>query len=281
MARYSIEQGPRGLKQLGRGLCPHCAHRVSFVPPPGGPPSWSYRERLPAEHEAEPDTLVEHTFIIGLCPDLDCGKASIVYEVGESLDNVWDSWSLVKLDIVYPPASGRTLADEEIPAELRSLYAEAGRIEGTSPNGAAFLGRRILERVLRTELRGRVKTKTPLARLIDSYLAEETVPPKLHQLMHDVRQFGNIAGHPDESDDGRVLDVDQGEATYVLDVVGELLDYIYIRPKKQEAMRARYEAKSEGRRPGDHVGGGRIKVVPAQPSQSPETFSSDDDDLPF
>lgn len=224
--------------------------------------------------------MIEHTFVIGLCPDLECGKPTILYEVAESVEGVWDSRDVIKHQVVYPAESGRIIVEDEVPAELRELYAEAGRIEALSPNGAAFLGRRILERVLRARLKA--KSGKPLAKLIDDYIESSNLPAELDQLMHDVRNFGNIAGHPSESVDGQLLDVEPQEATYVLDVVAELLDYIYVRPTRQLRMRQRYEAKNAGRVPESSIESRDISVVESVNKKIPQRASPfDDDDLPF
>lgn len=279
-AKYSVEHGLRGALQLGKGLCPHCNHRVAFLPPQGGTPSWSYVERVDDEESPNRGTLIEHTFIIGLCPDLECGRPTILYEVAESVEGVWDSRDVIKHQVVYPAESGRILVDEEVPLDLRELYAEAGRIEALSPNGAAFLGRRILERVLREQLKS--SSGTPLAKLIDEYIRTSSLPAELDQLMHDVRSFGNIAAHPLESIDNQILDVEPQEATYVLDVIAELLNFIYVRPTKQRRMRERYEAKNAGRVPESSSEPRGISVVESASKKNPPAPTPfDSDDLPF
>jgi hypothetical protein len=64
--------------------------------------------------------------------------------------------------------------------------------------------------------------------------------------MHDVREFGNIAGHPAKDQQGEWTTIEAAEASYTLDVVAELLDHIYVKPKRREAMRERWEAKKRG-----------------------------------
>ena len=64
--------------------------------------------------------------------------------------------------------------------------------------------------------------------------------------MHDVREFGNIAGHPARDQEGEWITIEAAEASYTLDVVAELLDHIYVRRQRRLAMRERWEAKKRG-----------------------------------
>jgi hypothetical protein len=164
---------------------------------------------------------------------------------------------------------------EAVPADLRKLYLEAASIESKSPNGAAFLARRILEQALRD----RFRSKQRLVDLIDRFLEEEHPPQRLHDLMTDIRQFGNIAGHPGQSIDGEWIDIDSSEAEYTLDVASEVLDFLYVRPARQEEMRERWQAKKKGEtidkeRP--------LKMVlEPVPQSERETHAEPDDELPF
>lgn len=272
--RYQTEVRS-GDNRLARGYCPHCDHRVAFIDPPGGSPSWTFREHR-GTGDDEADQTVEHCFMIGICPNVECGKPTIVYEVVSWYSRYNEETLLERREVVYPHASGRTIHAPEVPDDLRALFAEAGRIEGLSPNGAAFLARRILERVLR----GQLKSKKKLAQLIDLYLERESLPPTLHSLMHDVRGFGNIAGHAGTTAEGELVDVEPREASYVLDVVSELLDLVYVRPVRQQEMRSRWEAKSQGQRLPTTSNSTGIIIEPAREQPAGGSVEPDDD-LPF
>jgi hypothetical protein len=107
--------------------------------------------------------------------------------------------------------------------------------------------------------------------------------------MHDVREFGNIAGHPAQTTDGEWVNVDQVEASYILDVVKELMDYVHVRPTRQREMRERLVLKKRGELPARDVQSdvvlGSMQPQPPKPSQKASTFTSPfdkiDDDLPF
>ena len=268
-------EGWSGPWRLGDGYCGHCNRSVAFKGGGHEGSSWSFQTVLP-DAEDEVEWLEEHRFIIGVCPRPTCSRATIVHEIWSSLASGRMEPTLEKREIIYPLASTRSPVEPEVPEDLRTLYEEAARIEFLSPNGSAFLGRRILEQVLRTSL----GSNGQLATLIDGFLERNALPGHLAELMHDVRQFGNIAAHPARSENGAWIQVDQEEASYVLDVVSELLDYVFVRPERQIAMRERWRAKRRGEVPA--AAAVRVEVEPAEPAapSRPLPFA-EDDELPF
>jgi hypothetical protein len=269
------QDGWSGPWHLGDGYCGHCTRSVAFKESGREGSSWSFQTVSP-DPEGE-DWLEEHRFIIGLCPRPTCARATVVHEIWSALADRNMELSIDKQEIIYPLASVRSLLPNEVPSGLRALYEEAARIEYLSTNGAAFLGRRLLEQVLRTAL----DEHGQLAGLIDRFLERNALPGHLADLMHDVRQFGNIAAHPAPTSDGGWIDVDQEEATYVLDVVSELLEHVYVRPMRQAAMRERWQAKRRGETPVTPLPS-RIEVVPATaPPDGRGSPFEEDDDLPF
>ena len=272
------QEGWNGPWRLGDGYCGHCDRAVAFKDPGTGPSSWSFEVVLPDEDPEQEDWLEEHRFIIGVCPRPSCSGATLVHDVWTRRASGYGETHLDKREVIHPLASDRSPLSDEVPEALRRLYQEAGRIEYLSPNGAAFLGRRLLEQVLRDAL----ATTGRLANLIDSFLSSEALPGKLDELMHDVRQFGNIAAHPGRTGDGEWIEVDQDEATYVLDVVSELLDHVYVRPKRRQAMRERWQAKRRGELPEGDVKH-RVQIEPAPDAVRADgpSIVEPDDDLPF
>lgn len=264
--------------RLAEGICGHCRAFVSFVAPPENH-QFSFTENL----DEDGREVLYHRFFVGFCPRPSCGKPTIVYRIiADSRDDSSED-NVIQSEIVYPQhGTDRASPPEEVPEDLRGVFEEAARIEFLSPNGAAFLARRILEQVLRE----RSGSKKPLAQLIDNFLATEHPPESLHGLMHDVREFGNIAGHPSRSDQGDWIDVEPGEATYILDVVGELLDFVYVRPKRQEEMRERWKQKKSGKLV-QPIGGSKLVIQPVNPPEAEPSDQwvappfEDDDDLPF
>ena len=265
-------------KRLVEGTCGHCGKAVVFKDPEAGPTSLHFQQTIVGS-EDEADEIIEHYFVMGVFPNPRCQSATILYRV-----EAWEqhgNWSsephVGREEIIHPRGGTRRGLPEEVPAALRDLYEEAGRIEFLSPTATAFISRRILEQTLREQL----GSKARLVKLIDSFLDTMGVPTELHELMHDVRGFGNIAGHPAQTSGGDWVVVDQVEATYILDVVKELLDFIHVRPARQRAMRARLEQKKRGEIPARDVRGDVVVGSVPKPPPSGPPLAEPDDDLPF
>jgi hypothetical protein len=262
-------------KRLVEGPCGHCHYAVAFKEPETRA-CLEFRQTL--DRGDDEDEQRTHYFVMGICPRPRCQQATIVYRAESVTVSRGDYNDPVLLEerVVFPSSSLRAPLPENVPSHLRRLYQEAGSIENLSPNGAAFLAGRILEQTLRERFQ---KPRGKLAKLIDEFLKDEDAPQGLHQLMHDIREFRNIAGHPAQANEGDWTAVDAVEATYTLDVVAELLEYIYVKPVVRKAMRERWQAKKRGESPPPHqtetkvVVGGR-DAPPAEPHPS-------DDEVPF
>jgi hypothetical protein len=268
---------PRNRLRLAEGFCGHCKAYVAFKQPAQSDFHIVFEILSESEDEDESGHVIRHHFVLGICPRPSCQKATIAHRVEEATSYRGDLYDHSQVDeVVYPMDwySRQPLA-EAVPADLRKLYLEAASIESKSPNGAAFLARRILEQALRDSF----GSKQRLVDLIDRFLDEEHPPERLHDLMTDIRQFGNIAGHPGQNIDGEWIDIDASEAGYTLDVASEVLDFVYVRPARQQAMRERWEAKKKGEivdkeRPSK-------MVLEAVPESERETRVESDDELPF
>ena len=273
----NIWSDSRNRLRLAEGFCGHCKAYVAFRQPAQSDFHIVFEISSESEDDEESSHLIRHHFVLGICPRPSCQKATIAHRVEEATSYRGDLYDHSQVDeVVYPmdQYSRQPLA-EAVPADLRKLYLEAASIESQSPNGAAFLARRILEQALRD----RFKSKQRLVDLIDRFLEEEHPPQRLHDLMTDIRQFGNIAGHPGQSIDGEWIDIDSSEAEYTLDVASEVLDFLYVRPARQEEMRERWQAKKKGEtidkeRP--------LKMVlEPVPQSEREAQVEPDDELPF
>jgi hypothetical protein len=64
------------------------------------------------------------------------------------------------------------------------------------------------------------------------------IPSWLSENLDYVRVVGNFAAHPIKStQSGSVVDVEPGEAEFLLDVLEGLFDFYFVQPKKAEAQR--------------------------------------------
>ena len=151
--------------------------------------------------------------------------------------------------VAYPRnATGRT-APAEVPEPLRSDYAEAVAILALSPQASAALARRIVQQVLTGQ--GGYEQRT-LARQIDAFVGDERTPSALSDNLHYLREIGNFAAHPIESEHtGEIMPVGPGEAEWALEVVDGLFDYYFVAPGRDEAQRREFDGRAAdaGRRP--------------------------------
>lgn len=260
-------------KRLVEGPCGHCHHAVAFKEPENRA-CLAFTQTIHHDTETEERT---HYFVMGLCPRPRCQEATIVYRS----EKVWrgsyqEVPELIQERVIFPADSLRPDLPEQVPPALAFLYREAASIENLSPNGSAFLARRILEQALREHLN---KPRGKLVKLIEQFIGQETASETLLKLMHDVREFGNIAGHPAQDTQGEWTTVDAGEAAYTLDVVAELLDHIYVKPKRRQLMRERWEAKKRG--DSAPTTSGTQVVIGGRDLQAPSQSGLTDDDIPF
>jgi hypothetical protein len=260
-------------KRLIEGSCGHCHHAVAFKEPEANA-CLTLTQAIPLEDDIEERT---HYFVMGICPRPRCQEATIVYRIERVFitRGYRNDPELLQERVIFPAASHRPALPDEVPTSLKTLYVEAATIEHLSPNGSAFLARRILEQALRERFE---KPRGKLIDLIDRFLETESTSTPLHRLMHDVREFGNIAGHPAQDQQGEWTTVDPGEASYTLDIVVELLDHIYVKPKRREQMRARWESKKRGESvPSDT----RNHIIIGGREPPPSSSGTQGDDIPF
>lgn len=212
-------------------VCPHCGHATSWTKQP------------------QPVTVGAMTLpgqpYFGLaanqCPT--CEKPTVWLEVGKykTFGNGWvpDTQNAVGR-WVYPTNASRAL-DARIPVGVRRDFAEAESVLPVSPNASAALSRRILQRLLREHAK---VTGRNLEKEIDAFL--ETSPPShVSDALHDVRGIGNTAAHGAYDAAGEIFDVSPVEASYTLETVYGLMDYLIVAPAKAAEAR---EAFNERRR---------------------------------
>ncbi len=86
---------------------------------------------------------------------------------------------------------------------------------------------------------------------IDTLLKDGNLPSGLHDSVDAIRNIGNFAAHPLKSEQsGLILDVEPGEAEWTLEVLEELFDFYFVRPKRIQEKRDAMNAKlAEARKP--------------------------------
>jgi hypothetical protein len=145
---------------------------------------------------------------------------------------------------VHPPNTFRKPTPPEVPQPIREDYEEACKVLPISPKASAALSRRCVQAVL-SEQGYRQKD---LAVQIGDLLSEEdtgkAIPSSLRQTVDAIRNFGNFSAHPiTDQTTLQIIDVEDGEAEWCLDILEEMFDHYYVRPAQVKARKAALDAK--------------------------------------
>ncbi len=140
--------------------------------------------------------------------------------------------------ILWPRAIARVPLSADVPAEYASDYREACLVLADSPKASAALSRRCLQRLLRDV--AKVKPGD-LANESQQGLDAKSLPSHLAEAIDAVRNIGNFAAHPTKSTHtGEIIDVEPGEAEWLLDTLEGLFDFYCVQPaalkRKREAL---------------------------------------------
>ena len=139
---------------------------------------------------------------------------------------------------VWPKGIARALLPPEVPEEYAADYREACLVLGDSPKASAALSRRCLQHVLRDK--AGVRT-SDLADEIQQVLDSKSLPTHLAEAIDAVRNIGNFAAHPIKSKStGEIVEVQPGEAEWLLDTLEGLFDFYFVQPavlkRKRDAL---------------------------------------------
>jgi hypothetical protein len=86
-----------------------------------------------------------------------------------------------------------------------------------------------LQHLLREELKILHKT---LDKEIAEFISRTGIPTPLAEAVDAIRVVGNFAAHPTKNTStGEVLDVEPGEANWLVDVLESLFDFLFVQPK--------------------------------------------------
>lgn len=203
--------------------CPNCAKAIHFEA------SSSSAYPYP---EAEGDEkglgfAVTH----GFCPA--CSNLIVLLQEGKYKKREYGGQllSVISDQLLYPKCSSR-LVQPEVPDYYKEEYLEAASVLQLSPKASAAISRRLLQCVLREDLK--IK-KSSLANEINDFLENKTVPTYLSEAIDAIRSVGNFAAHPEKDvSTGELVDVEDGEAEWLLEVLDSLFDFVFVQPKRLE-----------------------------------------------
>jgi hypothetical protein len=106
---------------------------------------------------------------------------------------------------------------------------------------SAALSRRLLQDLIREE--AGIKHHN-LSDEIEELLSSNALPSDLANDVDAIRTLGNFAAHPIKSEStGEVVEVEPGEADWLIEVLEELFDFYFVRPKARQRRRDKLNKK--------------------------------------
>jgi Domain of unknown function (DUF4145) len=98
---------------------------------------------------------------------------------------------------------------------------------------------------LQSVLRDEFKIKhASLAQEIEEFIQRKDVPSYLTEAVDAVRNIGNFAAHPlKDTNTGEMVEVEPGEAEWLLEVNESLFDFAFVQPKRLEERKKNLNAK--------------------------------------
>ena len=215
-----------------RGKCPHCQTVVQFLPPEGDLYNLQYNTKKQILR-----------IMIAECPE--CQR--LIFTIMEMKRNPPGGLKVEKELTAWPLSSGREPIPLEVPENIANDYNEAAMVLPFSEKSSAALSRRVLQTIL-SEAGG--SKSFDLSKQIDD--VKKSLPTYIWKNLDYLREIGNFATHEQKSiNTGLVIDVEQGEAEWNLDVIDALFDFYYVKPalelKKREAFDLKI--KEAGRKP--------------------------------
>lgn len=169
------------------------------------------------------------------CPNPKCGKKIIDLASGQPNHNLSGLSKIDWRQAIRPFTSSRPPVPSEVETIFASDYNEACLILTLSPKASAALSRRCLQNILREK--AGVK-KGDLANEIQQTIDSKSLPSHLSESIDAIRNIGNFAAHPLKSTStGEIIDVEVGEAEWLLDVIEALFDFYFVQPAILKAKR--------------------------------------------
>jgi hypothetical protein len=211
--------------------CPSC--RKEFHPQPDESETYAFSKQKSPKVNA-------FSFLIQLCPS--CFQPLVVYQEGLANSTHTPEYLLdVSRQEVVFPAGRAAETPEEVPEPFQRDLEEATTALEYSPKASAALSRRLLQRVLREQLG---IAKRDLSQEIDAFIETSGAPSYLTDAVDAIRTVGNFAAHPlKNTNTGEIVDVEAGEAEWLLDVLESLFDFVFVQPKRLAAKRAQLNEK--------------------------------------
>jgi hypothetical protein len=214
-------------------ICPSCNVGIRFETDHEAP-----------VHPAQDGTKLGLQVVQGSCPE--CHTFLVLlrrgrywqHDVNDEGSRELSEWTE---EVIYPCSKNPRPLPIEVPDPYRSPFSEACGVLSISPKASAAISRRLLQQVLREELKIVHRT---LDQEIAEFIAQPNVPTHLAGAVDAIRTVGNFAAHPiKNTNTGEILEVEPSEAQWLIDVIESLFDFVFVQPKQLAAKRAALNQK--------------------------------------
>lgn len=204
--------------------CPHCGTGIHL---------WKENCEITTEQEQVGDPIVN--LEVGFCPE--CNQPIIDMDYGflfESFRGGEYKYRIARTERIYPVDTCVPTLDEYIPSQYKDNFYEAYRVLSISPKASATLSRYLLQMVLHEELG--IK-KRNLEEEINELESKDLVSATLVKLLQVFRKVANFGAHPKKSTHtNEIIEIEHGEAEIMLDLLEEMFECIFVKPKQHEAF---------------------------------------------
>ena len=208
-------------------ICPYCGIGISQN-------SREWHEDTYAVPIADDEFDEGYNIVSGFCPD--CNKLIIRLQHGTGYYSDTYRDYLMEIDgnelLIYPKFPVSKKISLYVPKKYADLYLEASQVNNISPRASATLSRYILQSILHEELD---IEKRNLEQEIAELEHNPSIPSTIIAMLQVFRKIANFGAHPKKSTNSKeIIEVESGEAEVMLELIDELFDYVFIKPKQQE-----------------------------------------------
>ncbi len=208
--------------------CPYCSKEIHFEP----------SEVHVYGYDKPEDGSTGFDIAHGFCPS--CINLIIlvrdgVFQTDEYRTDFLDP--INSQEIVYPKNANPRAIPQEVPEKYTNDFDEACAVLLASPKASAAISRRLLQRIIREEFK---ITERSLAEEIEKFIRLKDTPSYIADVVDAIRNIGNFAAHPlKDTNTGEIVEVEPGEAEWLLDVLEAVFDFVFVQPEK---LRVRKES---------------------------------------
>ena len=211
--------------------CPHCTKEIHFQ----YNEAHAYTDNQENDSESEETQEVEvvedteetgFDIAHGFCPA--CSELIVLVREGtyEEIRGVGRLDKITSEEIVYPKNINVQKLAPEVPDEFSNEFMEAASVLYASPKASAAISRRLLQKILQEKYK--IKARN-LDKEIDEFTSLNGLPSYISEAVDAVRNIGNFAAHPiKNTNTGEIVDVEPGEAEWLLEVLEALLDFAFV-----------------------------------------------------